>query len=112
MLTPDAVIRASGRMPGMDEVYRGREEAERWWHDLRDGWAEFTIEHSVAAVEGNRYLVDVLVRGRGDVSGVDVQQQVWHVIEMSGTRATRHWSFWDRDEAEALLQDRKTERPG
>ena len=112
MLAPDAVIHASGRMPGMGEDYRGREEHERWWHELRDSWTEFRIEHSVSAVEGNRYLVDVLVRGIGAASGAEVRQQVWHVVELEGTRATRHWSFWNRADAEAVLQERKTERPG
>ena len=112
MFTPDAVVVASGRLPGMDGVYQGREGTERWWHDLRDSWSEFTLEHRIEAVEGDRYLVDVLVHGRGAASGAEVRQQVWHVIEFEGTRATRHWSCWSHDDALARLQERKTERPG
>ena len=112
MFTPDVVIHSSGVLPGTDAVYRGHDGVRKWWADLRESWERFELTHRVEAAEGDLCLIDVAIHGRGASSGVDVEQQVWHVIEMTGTRTREHWSFWDHDSALALLQERKTERPG
>lgn len=63
-------------------------------------WAEFFIAPVGAEeLDEEHVLVEVVVRGRGARSGVEVSNRYWHLYEYRGAKVAKAWSFHSRDEA-------------
>lgn len=69
-------------------------------------WSDFRIEPQGAAeLDADHYLVEVVVRGRGARSGLEVSDRYWHLYEYRGPKVAKARSFHSRDEALAAYRE-------
>lgn len=69
-------------------------------------WADFRIEPARAEqLDDDHCLVEVVVRGRGARSGLEVSDRYWHLYEYRGPKVARARSFRSRDEAVAAYSE-------
>jgi ketosteroid isomerase-like protein len=96
---PDAEARPIlGANVGTD-VYRGHDGLRRWFEDLHQEWD--TFETSVGRIEerGDRALCTIRVHARGRASGVVIDGELYHLIEVREGLISRLHAFRDRDGA-------------
>jgi ketosteroid isomerase-like protein len=81
------------------EAYRGQDALLGWFDEGADAFDDFTVE--VLGVEeiSGHVLISVLQRGRGKVSGAEVDHPFIHVWTIRDGRGTTLRSFSDRDDA-------------
>jgi ketosteroid isomerase-like protein len=96
---PDAEARPIlGANVGTD-VYRGHDGLRRWFGDLHQEWE--TFETSVGRIEerGDRALCTIRVHARGRASGVVIDGELYHLIEVREGLISRLHAFRERDDA-------------
>ena len=92
-LHPDVEWHSSGRFPGLEPVYHGRDGVRDWWHALREPFEEWTIDlEQVHEVDG-RLVAEVRFHAVGKESGVAVDLPFAHVFELDGDLIRRYWSY-------------------
>ena len=81
------------------EAYRGSEAVLEWMDEGDDAFDDFTIELLEVEELGGHVVVSMRQRGRGKVSGADVDHRFTHVWTLRDGRAIRLQSFAHHDDA-------------
>jgi ketosteroid isomerase-like protein len=100
LLDPDAELDLS-RNVFNPAVYHGRSGVERWRRAVLDVWESFHGELEELIDAGDKVVTQVLIRGRGRESGVDVEMRVFQVWTVRDSKVVRVVGGY-RDRAEAL----------
>jgi ketosteroid isomerase-like protein len=99
MLHPKVEMHQAAEIPDTD-LYRGREEFVRGLTRWLAGWEpgfQYVPEDMIDA--GDRVFMRTLLRGRGRGSGVELEQEIFHVWEVRDGRGFRCWVFWEEGPA-------------
>lgn len=81
-------------------VYHGHEGARRWLQDLHQEWEAFETRVTSVIERGDRILCTFAIHARGRASGLVVDGELHHLIEMRDGLIVRLEAF--RDHAAAL----------
>jgi ketosteroid isomerase-like protein len=90
----------TGAIPGVRGVYRGSEgflDFARW---LWDQFENPRIEVLKLTEAGDRVLAEVILRGRGKQSGVEVSWDVWNLWTIRDGQVVHGHAFASREEAQ------------
>ena len=83
-----------------DIRYRGREGLDEWASDVREAWAELTLEAGETSdVTDNRFLLQGVFHARGRSTNAPTQVTVFFVTEVHDGLVASIRTFVDRDEA-------------
>ena len=96
-LHPDAVFYQAPEIPDAD-TYHGKREFLRGLRLWLEDWDEFRYVPE-EIVEGERLFVRVKIVGRGKGSGVEIEQQIFHVWESRDGLLSRCEVYWDESRA-------------
>ena len=80
-------------------VYRGREGLREWFRDLHQEWETFQTRVVQIDARGDRALLTVEVQARGRASGVVIEGDLYHLVEIRDGLIMRLEAFRDRDTA-------------
>lgn len=87
-------------------VFHGHDGLREWWHQVAGSMGELTFVN-----EGSQELDDehVLIRLRvtGDVNGVEIEQLMWHAIEIRDEKGTWWQAFRTEEEGLEALEARR-----
>ena len=84
---------------GEQAVFRGREGIREGVRDIDDALADMQVECVAVRDLGEVIVVDGRVRGRGRVSGAEVDSPINWVVQFRGGRVTQLRDFLDPAEA-------------
>jgi len=84
---------------GQLTVYRGHDGVRELYRDLGDGFAEIRVEIREIRDVGDRVVAIGQLRGRGRVSGAEVQSPIGYVVELRDGKAIRIDDFFNPGEA-------------
>jgi ketosteroid isomerase-like protein len=101
---PDAVARPIlGANIGVS-VYRGREGLREWFTDLHQEWETFRTRVTRIDGRGDRALLTIDIHARGRASGVVIDGELYHVVELGDGMILRLEAFRDKDAAMQALE--------
>jgi ketosteroid isomerase-like protein len=80
-------------------TYHGLDGVRELWSDARNVFGNFRNEPERVIAGGDKMVTFVTVRGRGMVSGVEVEGRIAHVYTFRGDKVTGVDSYEDREEA-------------
>ena len=85
-------------------VYHGHDGLRAWFRDLHQEWEAF--ETRVARIEerGDRALLTLDIHARGRASGVVIEGEMYHLVEIRDGLILRLEAFRDRDAAVTALE--------
>jgi ketosteroid isomerase-like protein len=106
-IDPDIEWHVAFRVPDLPlpkDVYRGRDEVEILWTQFRSAWEEMTgrIEE-ILYVDDERVVARARFRGRGAVSGVEVDRIVFYAFRIRDEKLAYCRGFDDEASARADL---------
>ena len=85
-------------------TFHGRAGFERWMREWLEAWRETTLDvRGVEEIDGRFLLVDVLQRATGSGSGVEVEMEIWQLVEARDGEISRFHLYAARERAEAAL---------
>ena len=87
------------------EAYRGAEAVLEWMDEGDDAFDDFTVELLEVEELGGHVVVSMRQRGRGRVSGAEVDHRFTHVWTLRDGRATRLQSFAHHDDAVRYVRE-------
>jgi len=100
---PDAVARPIlGANLGVS-VYHGRDGLREWFRDLHQEWEAFETRVTRIDERGPCALLTIDVHARGRASGVAIDGELYHLVELGDGMILRLEAFRDRDAAMAAL---------
>ena len=84
-------------------VYHGHDGLRAWFKDLHQEWENF--ETHVVRIEkrGDRALLTLDIHARGRASGIVIEGEMYHLVEIRDGRILRLEAFRDRDAAVKAL---------
>lgn len=85
-------------------VYRGHDGLRQWFKDLHQEWETFQTRVTQIDERGDRALCTIDVHARGRASGVVIEGELYHVVEMRDGLILRLEAFRDRPEAIRALE--------
>ena len=85
-------------------VYRGREGLREWFHDLHQEWETFQTRVTRIEERGDRALCTIEVHARGRASGVVIDGELYHLVELRDGLILRLEAFRDRADAMRRLE--------
>jgi ketosteroid isomerase-like protein len=85
-------------------VYRGHDGLRQWFEDLHQEWESFQTRVTRIDERGDRALCTIDVHARGRASGVVIEGELYHVVEMRDGLILRLTAFRDRSEAMRALE--------
>ena len=105
--SPEAMVAASHQdfemhlvgVGGEPVKYVGESGIREFFGDVAESWGSFQFKATDARDLGDRVLVLGDVRGRGRVSGVEVEDRWAWIVEVRAGRAARLRGFLDQSEA-------------
>ena len=101
---PDAEARPIlGANVGTD-VYRGQDGLRQWFKDLHQEWESFQTRVTRIDERGDRALCTIDIHARGRASGVVIEGEMYHVVEIRDGLILRLEAFRDRPEAMRALE--------
>jgi ketosteroid isomerase-like protein len=104
LLSEDFVAEVPPSLSAEPDVYEGHEGAERYL-DAFDGLMDdVRFEVLEYHTEGEQVIVDLLLKGRGAVSGIEVEQRSAVVHWIEGGKVTRMDPYPDVEAARAALR--------
>jgi ketosteroid isomerase-like protein len=77
-------------------VYRGREGLREWFRDLHQEWDAFETTVTNIDHRGGRTLCTIHIHARGRASGIVLDNEMFHLIEMRDGMIHRLEAFDDR----------------
>jgi ketosteroid isomerase-like protein len=80
-------------------VYRGRDGLREWFKDLHQEWETFQTRVTRIDKRGDRVLCTIDVHARGRASGVVIEGEMYHLVELRDGLILRLEAFRDRAEA-------------
>jgi ketosteroid isomerase-like protein len=96
---PDAEARPIlGANVGTD-VYRGHDGLRQWFKDLHQEWETFQTRVTRIEERGDRALCTIDVYARGRASGVVIEGELYHLVELREGLIARLDAFRERDGA-------------
>jgi ketosteroid isomerase-like protein len=95
--------------PDVKDVYRGPQGAREWLDNWLEAWEEFEFWIDEVIDGGDRIVVIFSQRGRGKVSGVEIENTLAAVATLHDGKLVRGDLYLDVDEA---LQLAGVERAG
>jgi ketosteroid isomerase-like protein len=85
--------------PDIAGPHRGHDGIRDYTRHVMDAWSEFSVIPEKFLDLGERVLVYTRERGRGRMSGIEVQSQpTAHLWTLDRGRVVRFQVFWDREE--------------
>ena len=86
---------------GLDfaESYRGIDGFMRFLATLSEAWGEFRWDPTEYRDAGDRVLVFIHMTARGRGSGVEVETDMAHILDIRNGKLVRHETHFDRGEA-------------
>jgi len=85
-------------------VYRGHDGLRQWFKDLHQEWGTFQTRVTRIDERGDRALCTIDVYARGRASGVVIEGELYHVVEVRDGLILRLEAFRDRPEAMRALE--------
>jgi ketosteroid isomerase-like protein len=82
---------------GAGAVFRGPEEIEQAWHNVRSAWEEYRLDITDARPVGDQLLVLGHLYARGAMSGVEVDSAWSAVVRFRDGKIVRAWDWLDHD---------------
>jgi ketosteroid isomerase-like protein len=64
------------------DVYRGHDGIRRWMEELHGEWETFEVRVTALVQRGDRVLCPFQIHARGRASGILIEGEMFHVIEM------------------------------
>jgi ketosteroid isomerase-like protein len=96
---PEAVARPIlGANIGVS-VYRGQEGLREWFTDLHQEWEQFQTRVVKIEARDDRALLTIEIHARGRASGVVIDGDLYHLVELRDGLIMRLEAFRDRDTA-------------
>ena len=85
-------------------VYHGRDGLRDWFRDLHQEWG--TFETRVVGIEerGDHALLTIDIHARGRASGIVIEGDLYHLVEIRDGLILRLEAFRDRDAALTALE--------
>jgi ketosteroid isomerase-like protein len=80
-------------------VYRGHEGLREWFRDLHQEWETFHTRVTRIDERGDRALLTIDVKARGRASGIVIEGDLYHVVELRDGLILRLDAYRDRDAA-------------
>jgi ketosteroid isomerase-like protein len=100
LLAPDVVWEENAELPGLKEVYRGRDDFRRWAEEVIE---IFESPHQglerITELSGNRVLTENVLTAHGKGSGVPAELRYWALYWVMDGKIARRQVFWNRAEA-------------
>jgi ketosteroid isomerase-like protein len=85
-------------------VYRGREGLREWFTDLHQEWETFQTRVTRIDERGNRAVLTIDIHARGRASGVVIEGDLYHLVELREGMIMRLEAFRDKDAAMQALE--------
>jgi ketosteroid isomerase-like protein len=85
-------------------VYRGHDGLRQWFRDLHQEWESFQTRVTGIDERGERALCTIDIHARGRASGVVIEGELYHLIELRDGLILRLEAFRDRDAAMKALE--------
>ena len=89
---PEMEFRPSGVYPGIDEIYRGREEMYRFWREFREPWETMLIRVDEVR-EAGEVIVSLCTFEGHARDGMKVEREVAWIWHFADGRFVRVESF-------------------
>ena len=80
-------------------VYRGHDGLREWFRDLHQEWESFQTRVTRIDERGDWVLCSIDVHARGRASGVVIEGEMYHLVELRDGLIVRLEAFMDRAEA-------------
>jgi ketosteroid isomerase-like protein len=82
-MAEDCAIRPLSRYPDLEPIYRGKDGFARFAQDWSNAWEKLTLDvMRVEDLGADRLMALLAHRGRGRTSGVDVTEEVGHLVQL------------------------------
>jgi ketosteroid isomerase-like protein len=100
LLSPDVVWEETADLPGLREVYRGRDEVRAWADELLEvvESAHNALDR-VTELSGDRVFTENVLTVHGRESGAPAELRYWAVYWVREGKIARRQVFWHEDEA-------------
>jgi ketosteroid isomerase-like protein len=98
MTDPDVVSVRAAPLPD-PQTYHGREGVVQMYADWTTDFAEFHMELGALTEEGDRVIAEVIQRGIGRASGVEVTGRFWFVVTVVDGKVLRQEAYASRKQA-------------
>lgn len=85
-------------------VYHGRQGLREWFRDLHQEWESFETRVTRIDERGNRAVLTLDVHARGRASGILIEGDMYHLVELRDGMILRLEAFRDRDAAMQALE--------
>ena len=83
---------------------RGREGLREWFTDLHQEWETFQTRVTRIDERGDRAVLTIDIHARGRVSGVVIDGDLYHLVELRDGMILRLEAFRDKDAAMQALE--------
>jgi len=93
---PEIVIRDPGRT---GQTLKGRNELRAFWEEWLENWQEYRVEPYEFVEAGDEILVRSGQRGRGKLSGIEVDQDLFQVFRIRDGKFVEYRIYAERAEA-------------
>jgi ketosteroid isomerase-like protein len=80
-------------------VYRGKDGLREWFRDLHQEWEHFETRVTRIEERGDRALCTFHIYARGRASGVEIEGDMYHLIQVRDGLIQRLEAFRDREDA-------------
>ena len=101
---PDAVARPILGANIGTSVYHGHDGLRAWFRDLHQEWEAFKTRVARIEKRGDRALLTLDIHARGRASGVVIEGEMYHLVEIRDGLILRLEAFRDRDAAVRALE--------
>jgi steroid delta-isomerase-like uncharacterized protein len=100
LLSPDVLWEENADLPGLKEVYRGRDEVRAWADELLEviESAHIALDR-VTELSGDRVFTENVLTIHGKTSGVPAELRYWALYWIKNGKIARRQVFWNRAEA-------------
>jgi ketosteroid isomerase-like protein len=85
-------------------VYRGHEGLREWFRDLHQEWETFQTRVTRIDERRDRAVLTIDIHARGRVSGVVIDGDLYHLVELRDGMILRLEAFRDKDAAMRALE--------
>jgi len=99
LAAPNCEFITAGRLPGVEDVYRGPEGFRRFVSFFWETFDDAQVEVHELIDAGDQVLATVTNTGRGKQSGADVHWTTWVVWTIRAGKVVRGQDFRSREEA-------------
>ena len=100
LLSPDVVWEENAELPGLREVYRGRDEVRAWADELLEVTeSAHSALDRVTELSGDRVFTENFLTIHGKGSGAPAELRYWALYWIKNGKIARRQVFWNRADA-------------